>query len=315
MRFQNSLQAEHTSKVTSALVTAVFFGLTLASSACDFHSESFEVFGFDDSGRIIDVGAVVGNTGLVAGQGHLRADLWSPNETPTRIAFHVSPAETFAHDNGIEFGFNHLVKQKAEWEAVTRSDTANSRFRIAPKDDNYNVTVTDDQLTVTAEVTSGVLNGWVEAGKRGGKLAGHGVVLHRRHNALLFTPRKAAFVLDHNISIGIDQQGNVLLAWATINGERLDSTSATITSFPKQPVVLDFRPSADLVVTIKRRKPMGATAVFGHLNLVERWLLKIANQWRQRKVRMGYATISFNGKTSESRAVLLTVGPNNFNGK
>ena len=267
-------------------------------------TQSWEILSTQKDGSLLDVRFSQSNTGMLAGQGRIRAD-WIPlNTSAIQYARHALPGDITWQDDGVWIGPDSLKNDQGNWSLQIQSDPMNARLQI------------EDTLATSAKSTSkdwntetlftGPITGMLRSGTQSPILSGYALGI-RRHGSnppgLRGTQRIGAAVLDQDISIGIDQAGAQALAFAVIAGERLDATTAVLRKSTGS-IHLDFRPATDLEVSIRPKKPHLQSDPWNHLYSVERWIAGIRFGRPVRRLRAGNAEVRLGDRRINAQAVI-----------
>lgn len=279
--------------------------------------ECWEIVGLAEPGGIIDARVTIANTGLLRGQGHLRLDRVGPDIAPIQYARDSSPEQTTRNAGGTELslaGDTLLGSDEGRrWRLRVRGEELNAvvevRGTLAPPDGDAAM-IGGGQWTLGPAVLDGRLHGWLEAGKRGGRLDGHAVVLRRGGDGVIDSPRTTVTILGDGLSLGVDTQGPLRIVWASVDGERL-STSETS-------VDLNTDGSGTLVVKGARevRVAWWPTPAQGHsvsdpyeaLTVPERLAVDLRGPLPLREVVALLATVEVDGTPRQSSGLLIHVG-------
>ncbi len=276
--------------------------------------EAWEVLIATEDGGIIDAHASIGNSGMMRGEGRVHIDWWASGETPILYTIEGGPNDIDVSDarDAVRVG-TALVGRYEEgdhWTVRAASDGANAILRINPggiAPPMATALVGGGQWTISAPMTLGTAHGWYTAGKRGGMLQGRSVVLHRGGDGQPNGPRKGLFILGNEASIGIDQQGDLQLAWANIGGQDFDLTEVKLTTSANGEVQFDLRPAQALQVRVKPLPVGGMRDGHEHLLAPEQWAARSWGRGARRQIQRGIATISMNDREFRSPAILLSV--------
>jgi hypothetical protein len=275
-------------------------------------AETWEVIALADDGALVDMTFTRGNTGLWAGAGKARASVSAKGEGAVLFGLDAMPDNVEELNRGLAIGPDRLSEDGGVWMIQFAEGSALDGFR------DLRVSVSDGQgrtdpvemgdWTVEAVETLGHIQGFSRVGQRDRLIDGNAVILHRvgeKPPVLRGATRMAAFVLDDTLSIGIDQVGSQVLAWAVIDGVSLPTDDAVLRIGPNNEVQLDFRPTLDLAVQIDPRRPRVRSEPFEHLSGPE---LMLVDSWvgtPTRRVSRGSAIGVFEGRPLSSSAVLL----------
>ncbi len=268
-------------------------------------SESYLLLGITDQGRVVEAEARRTNAGLLRGQGRLGVTVWVAGETPLAMARTVLPEQVRAEpgDRGLRLGEDGLWRDAAApaWTARFASPEANARLRLEPEGVPAPAPAAWltrlGQWTVALPVPLGDLAGWVEAEHRGGGVNGRAVLLHRGGDGVPPGGRRIAVVLGPDTSIGIVVDGDGQLAWGVLEGRRLDTRDAALSSPEGRRWTLDLRPAEDVVIRLRAKAPAGAADLRGGLFRVERLVLDRLRLPAIRRVRPALARIAVGDRT------------------
>ena len=278
------------------------------------YTEVWELMGVMSDGSVIDARVEVGNQGVLRGQGHVQLDHWPVMGEPIQYRRWSAPIATTRSADGRQVTLDtDLLGASGElvdtWHLRARSDDANAVVQVAgqaPPVGVVSAQVGGGQWSLGAPVGSGTVGGWIEAGERGGRLGGQGVVLHRGGDGLPGRERRTAVVFGRDLSIGVDEHGPLRLAWARVDGETLDVADARIT-FEAGKVGIDFRPATELVVSFETTGVGGSTAATTRLTAPERWVVDTLSSPPDRLVLGARAEVVHGGQSVEASALMVWV--------
>jgi len=276
------------------------------------YTEVWELLGVAGDGSVVDARVEVGNRGLLKGQGRVQVDHWPLLGEPIQYARWSAPRATERTGDGRKVTLDTDVLAASgelvdTWHLRARSDDANAVVQVGGRTRSIDAATTQvggGQWSVGAPVGAGTLQGWIEAGERGGRLTGHGVVLHRGGDGLAGAERRTAVVLGDGVSIGVDEHGPVRLAWARVDGENVDVTDARVT-LEAGVVGLDFRPAADLVVQFTTTGVGGRSTTTSELTSPERVVAEALMHTPDRLVLGARAEVRHGGRTVERPALIV----------
>lgn len=286
-------------------------GCTAAPSDRLTWRETWELIVLTGNGQIVDSRVTVGNTGLLRGQGHLRLDRWADGASPIHHHRVSAPGETgvWPERERVRLGADLLDLERHTWTLRVQSDDVNGVVHLAPTGSlkvapAVAMTATG-QWSMTASVPAGRASGWVEAGKRGGQVDGRGFLLYHGGDGMPRGPRRALLVQGGDLSIGLEEHGDLTLAWAHVGGEALDTEGARL-------VEVDGGwaaelPAAETTISLVGRKVGGTTAVHGGMLGPERLGPAALGQRGLRTVQAVQATVVRPGSTQIVPGVLLQV--------
>jgi len=276
------------------------------------YTEVWELLAVTGDGGVVDAKVEVGNRGVLRGQGHVSVDHWPLQGDPVQYSRWSAPIATRRSADGRQVTLDtDVLGSTGElveiWRLRARSDDANAVLQVSsrlPAVPAATEQVGGGQWSVGAPVGSGSVQGWIEAGERGGRLFGHGLVLRRGGDGLAGSERRTVAVVGDGVSIGVDEHGPVRLAWARINGQTLDVSDAQITHYAGE-VGIDLRPGADLVVAVTPTGAGGRTASSADLTSPERIFVDTLLSPPDRLVLGAKARVTYAGDTFEYAALVV----------
>ncbi len=255
-------------------------------------TERWEILGITEGGDAVDVRYSVGDAGLLRGEGAVRLDRWSATEAPINYHRRMIP-EGVSREPGeggrLQIGSDSLERNPQGWVARIRSQEANATIHVltAPH--------APDQV-VTLPVTVGRMDGWLEAGQRGGRLVGRALITDR-------PVRRALFVLHPELTLGVEERAGGVVAWGEVAGAALAAESVTWKETGRQ-VQISVEP-AGLLISGRRRSPGGLTDPWTHLLGSERWLLRRMRGPVQRRVEVIAAEVTRGEQRWRARGLRL----------
>ncbi len=277
-------------------------------------AESWEVIGLTQDGTLIDVSFVRGNSGVWAGSGHVRAVVATRKEGSVLFGLDAMPEEVHTLERGLAIGPDELSETGGVWTLSLQEGDDLDGYRdlrlTIGEGQGRTDTVDMGHWQVEATEILGKAQGYSRVGQRDRLFVGNALVLHRegeRPPGLRGATRMAAFVMNDSLSIGVDQVGSQVLAWASIEGGRLPADDAVLRVGPMNEVQLDFRPSVDLVVQIGPRKPRARMEPLGHLSTPEQIAMDAWVGTPTRRISRGEGIVLYEGKPLSAPAVLLWV--------
>jgi len=310
--------------------------------------ESWEILALGHDGDLVDARITVGNTGLLRGQAHLRAERWSLDEAPIIYARDIAPVEVDmnADRTAVRLGYDGLElgedpSAPKRWTLRARDNTARILLQVDPLEPAPPQPQAwqegGGQWTLSAPAVRAHITGWVSAPNQGGLVEGYGALLHRGGDGLPADPRRTVLVASADVGVGVDIQGGRSLSWAWLDGQtipvrhpKLDlrearKTKTNAKSSRRGPSTLHFdlvekdsasTMSADgLDVELHwNRKIRGRRLLYEHLLGPEQRLMSWIGQWRERRVRRGWARISLGDKEWIAPAAMVEVGPTAWTG-
>lgn len=276
--------------------------------------EQWELFVVTEDGSLIEGRVVTGNTGLYRGQGRFRASRWMPGTTPIVFAMDGGPAD-------IDIGNGHesvrvgsallgRYEDGPHWTMRLAHEEANAIVHVDPGGPLIDLATgmrNERQWTTAVPIANGQAHGWFTAGRRGGKFEGRALALHRGGDGALSDDRVLVSAFGPEISVGFDQQGPTRSVWARIRDREIPTDGVVRSVSPEGHVTLDFRPAADLTVTVVPTAVGGRFDGHDDLMVGERWVAEAVGKPAARTVYRGRSTIAFEGETLSASGVLLTV--------
>ncbi len=275
--------------------------------------ESWEILAVVEPGRALDARVTVGNTGLLRGQGHVRLRRWGADA----LLFDrgTAPAGVTRAPDGrrVELDGDLLWQDPdGSWSLRVRSPDLSASLRVAdlggPQPGVSAVLTEGGQWTHGPAITAGRLEGWAEAGSRGGRLRGPALVLRRGGDGPAAVPRISLGLWSEQGVVGVDVHGDSRVAWARWGGEDLDVDALQLDVAADGSGSLDLRPAADLVVRWDPPVQGGVDDPLAHLSAPERLLARGAGGGL-RRVGVVQAQAARAGGASPMSGVLVRVGP------
>ncbi len=297
----------------ACLSTALFWvGCTGSPHEALTYTEVWELLAVTGDGGVVDARVEVGNRGVLRGQGHVSIDHWPLQGDPVQYSRWSAPIATHRSADGRQVTLDTDVLGATGdlvevWHLRARSDDANAVLQVSSRTPAIPAAaeqVVGGQWSVAAPVASGTMQGWLEAGERGGRLSGQGVVLHRGGDGLAGFERRTVAVVGEGVSIGVDEHGPVRVAWARVNGQTLDVSNARITLFAGE-VGIDLRPGADVVVAVTPTGAGGRTASSADLTAPERIGVDTLLSPPDRRVLGARAQVTYAGATLDHAALVV----------
>jgi hypothetical protein len=276
--------------------------------------EQWEILILTEDGGLIEGIASSGNTGMIKGEGQFRANRWFDGGTPIFFSMDGGPADIDvapAHD-AIRVGSALLgrFEDGDHWTLRFSNDAANAIVHIdpgGPRPPISTVMNTGGQWTLASAITHGRSHGWFTAGRRGGMFEGRAVALHRGGDGRPDLPRQTVVIMGPDVSIGIDQQGQQQLIWARIGDHDVPAADMRLNIADSGPITIDFRPGADLEITLEPSGLGGSVDTATGLLPPERWIAHVANLGLNRHVSRAKTTFSYSGKTHSVSAAIVQV--------
>lgn len=294
------------------MIAGMLWAMLGCSAAPEQHlmwRDRWELLAILEGGRLLDASVSIGNTGLLRGQGRLQVELWEPGSSPIHFSQHTGPlAVTHDPEAGrATVGVNGLARDDRAWAFRVGDDNVNAMIHLAPQTDAQPQEVwSDGPWQVTARAPVGDISGWVTAGKRGGMVSGRGLLLHRSGHAVPEAPRLGVYVLSEDLTLIVDQHGPQRLAWASLDGQPLDTDGLTLDFEARGPVTVTL-PAEGATLTLRRRKDRGTADPLAHLLAPERWLAAPLVGQPLRRLQRAQATFERGGRSLRAAALLVEV--------
>jgi len=305
----------------SPLLTALgLLGLGACSGPPPEHPswrEQWELIALAEDGGLVDARISVGNTGLLRGQGHLRADRWSADEVPIQFSQDVAPVEVSvdAARTQIHLGWQGLERgldpsSPDGWSFQAQDTETSFSIQLAPQAPPAPPAAAwqegHGEWRVEATVPRGRVTGWASSGDRGGYLAGWGTLLHRGGDGLPAGRRLTLLVDGSDLAVGLDLQGRGALSWAWIDGAAVALGEPELHLGGPGPGTVRFASGLEVVLH-QNRKVGGHALIYDHLLDGEQWLVSALDQWRERRVHRGWARVRWQGQERLAGAALIVV--------
>lgn len=276
--------------------------------------EQWELFVLAEDGSLIEGRVSVGNTGMLRGQGHFRANRWAAGTTPIMFAMDGGPGDVHvseSHD-AVRVGTDLLGQYEdgPHWTMRLSHEAVNAIVQVDPGGPEVPMATSMEdsrQWTVASPITHGRAQGWFTAGRRGGMFNGRAVTLHRGGDGRPQTNRITLVAMGTDVSIGWDNQGSTRLAWARMKDVDVPLEDLQHTVQEDGTHRLDFRPAGDLVVDFEATTTGGSTDGFEGLYPPEKILAEAAGLKSHRTVGRSRATVNFEGQSAHVPSLQLTV--------
>lgn len=276
-------------------------------------TEEWELLGLTRDGGLLDVTVAVGNTGTLRGEGRLRLDRAEPGSGRIGYTRTAGPEETtvFAERQRVEVGTDRLEAETGRWALRIRSSDANAVVLLrpwagVPRPADDHADAPGGELRRSVPVAGGDLDGWIEAGKRGGQVEGAGLLVHRAGAGVAPWPRRALAVLG----------GAALIVWAEQNGPMdggflvVDGATSPLgpTTWSAPPGALELRSGA-LTVTLRRpRHAAPAEPTLPQLTALESLLLRGLGGPPARRAVAFQAEVALGSQSFTAPALLVEEG-------
>ena len=268
------------------------------------YQDQWMVLGLNADSSILDVRFATGNSGMLAGGGHVRADWISLQDGGLGYARQGLMQDVNVDSTGVSVGPDSLLNQSDEWVLRIQSGEFDSRVQLKNTLIEPPQSIEDDWRM--AAVFAGPMQGVIRAENRSDLLQGYAVGIRAWGStppSLSGETRRSAYVLGEDLAIGIDQVGSQATAFAVIAGQQLDSSTAVLRK-EEGGYVMDFQPATDLEVRLMPRKPHRKTSPWDHLYAIERWVASLRYGRPVHRVRAAQASIRLGERQLEARAVI-----------
>jgi hypothetical protein len=276
--------------------------------------EQWELLVLTEDGSLIEGRVSVGNTGMMRGQGHFRANRWNSGTTPILFAMDGGPGDVHVSDshNAVRVGTDLFGQYEdgPHWTMRLSHEEANAIIQVDPGGPEVPMATAMEnsgQWTVASPITHGRAQGWFTAGRRGGMFRGRAVTFHRGGDGRPPTQRSTLVAMGTDVSIGWDNQGSTRLAWARMKDEDISVEDLLHSVQDDGMHRLDFRPAGDLVVDFEPTTTGGITDGFEKLYAPERAIAETAGLYANRATTRARATVRFKGASVRVPAILVTV--------
>ena len=276
--------------------------------------EQWELLVLTEDGSLIEGRVTVGNTGMLRGQGHFRANRWNSETTPILFAMDGGPGDVFVSDShdAVRVGTDLFGQYEdgPHWTMRISHEEANAIVQVDPGGPEVPMATTMEdsgQWTVASPITHGRAQGWFTAGRRGGMFRGRAVTFHRGGDGRPPTERSTLVAMGTDVSIGWDNQGSARLAWARMKDEDVPLEDLTHSVNDDGLHRLDFRPAGDMVVDFEPTGTGGITDGFEGLFPPERAIARASGLRANRSTERARAIVRFRGESVRVPAIVVTV--------
>ncbi len=276
------------------------------------HQETWELIGVDGDLSVIDLRISRSDTGWLRHQGQTRLHWLVRDQTPVLFARDALPEEVETLPQGLAVGPDAVERaDDGSWALRVRDEHAQARLTLQPRLGGPSpVRLGEDPgaWTIAAPVVLGELQGVVSAGSRSAVVDGRAVLTHRAGSpapATTGTERLAVYVLGDSVAVGLDRTGTEQLSWAVVGDLALDARDARLTRGKKGRLVIDLRPTADLVAHVLPRKPRLVRDPWEALHPVERFFARLWLGEPSRRTQGARAQLLVGGERLEARAVIV----------
>jgi len=290
----------------------MILALLLACSGTDSlrYQDSMELLGINGDGTLVDARFTWNNQGLLAGQSEVVFDLIQRRSEPVHYRQLALPERSTHEPTSMVAAEDSLARDGDVWAMTLGSEEMKARLTLEPRVQGAIPTAGGEAWQVSSPVMAGKLRGFWQAGSRGGLVDGRGLITRRVGTdapGLRGIERLGVYVLGEDVSIGVDQTGGTLNAWA-LAGDLMLPTDDVVVARTKRGFRVDLRPAIDLVVKVAVRNQRLRSGPWDHLTMVERWLLKTVIGRPVRNTRSATATvITEEGEPRSYPAMVVTV--------
>jgi hypothetical protein len=296
---------------TSALLGLLLVGCASTPSERLTWRETWNLVVADESGLLIDARLQRGNTGLLAGQGHLGVTVIPTKESVVTLDRTAPPVAVSvdAERGDLRLVHNRLVHDSDGWTLHIREgrEALDATLHLAPSAPELapaTLVEGQRQWLLGVPVPHGVVNGAWRAGKQGDLIRGHGMLIRQSTDTWPGDQpaRSAVYIIGPERSVGVELVGDQSLAWLVDEEGLRSGRTATVTRTGRK-LLLDLRP--DLPVTAKLR--LGIRTVvrepWAHLLPFERLAARLLFGWPLRSYERARAELEVDGEKSVSAAL------------
>jgi hypothetical protein len=253
---------------------------------------------------LLDIRFSQGNSGMVAGQGHARADWVSVRDGAVRYTRDALAGDITETEKGIWIGPDTLHQEEDAWALELRSGQMDARIQF--KNDLVMLPQSTEADWTVQALFAGPMAGVLRAGGQSAILDGYAVGIHRfgaDPPGLRGSTRRSAFVLDKDLAIGIDQSGGQSIAFVRVGGKTFDASTAVL-SKSVDGWLMDFRPAIDMEVKLRPHRPHLQTDPWEHLYRFEHWIAGMRFGRPVRRLRAAEAQIRMGERQLTARGLI-----------
>lgn len=289
--------------------------------------ESWEMTSIGEDGTVLHGRVVVGNTGLLRGQGHVVLDVLPPSGTPIQLRRDVPPSALTRSEDGrtLVLGGDELAAGPDSWTLSVREGYSALDATIVlsadqlpadpttggvPEVPSTEILTGERSWAVGVPLPLATLAGAWRAGEQGGLLRGAGMAVRRSGDTLPSgdPPRTSLHVCDPRWSLGVETAGTSGIAWlADATGVR--TSRSVVLSRDGGRVLVDLAPDLPVTVRVQLEDRVIYASPWRHHLLFERWLVRLLLAPEGRETRRGRARVRTGEKSLEARAVYVLSAP------
>ena len=279
--------------------------------------EAFNLVVLDQSGMWMDAQVSRSNTGLLRGQGHLAVTIFPLRDSQVELRRIAPPqAVTFDADNGsIRLAQDRLELGTDGWTFHVRegADALDATIHLVPAAAELQpATLVEGQRQwmLGVPVTHGQVTGAWRAGKQGGLIRGHGLLVRQSTDTWpgAQPSRSSLYMITPNGSVGVEQVAGTTLSWiAGPDGVRHGST-ASITREGRT-LQLSLEPDLPVSATLRLGSRSISRLPWDHLLPVEGLLARIIAGQPQRTYERGRAQLTVDSERVVTSALLIHGDP------
>lgn len=276
--------------------------------------ESWELLACTDDGGLLDARVSISNTGVLAGQGHVRLDRWRGDDSPVNFARVAAPDQSgvWPDRDRVRVGPDRLSVERRGWTLRIHDDEASAVVHLeatgGPAPADTRIAAGGGQWTQSVPLSAASVSGWLEAGSRGGALGGHGLLTWRGGDGAPDWPRRSIHILGGpETTIGFEQHGEARMAWGRLEGRDLVMDDAQLAVDTDGTLALDLRPAEDIVVRLAVRRTGGTTEPHAGLSTIERQALRALGGPPLRRVHLLQARFEGPGTSIRVPGALVEV--------
>jgi hypothetical protein len=247
--------------------------------------EAWEAFILADNNSAFHLRLSKGNSGLLVDQVHLRAVRYSSHTDPLEYALHGQLVDSDFSESGAQIGSQYISNDNG-WSIRIRDSFFNIQASLSPVDPptiyslnetpNWQVTVRDGFL---------LTQGWMNINENALPISGLGIVVHRKGNQKVKTPREVILVSsgEQKMYLERDAEGGQLLLNTDGQYQQLELEASSFGDLVK---ITD-----QFSVEFITQRPLGQTDPFEKVSDLERFIVSPIYASPQTYVSTGTALI------------------------